>query len=252
MINPIIRREVQEKLEKIDGDSAYYNARQKTIARSLKTLGDIYSFWIENPGLRRELLLDKKSPETIKKLARKGIHNIKNAWYFLQNKGAVTESFINILDEELIKRTNKLVVPEEYGSGQFRTNDVTLNIPRYTPPSWERVPEKIHTLIGLVKGKYVSDPLESAIEAHLGIAAIQPFVEGNKRTARLVQNRILHSCGLPPVQIHAGEGTYYHGLLRKILPSYGEESRDELKPFFDYCASKVNSALDNILGDLKV
>ena len=88
--------------------------------------------------------------------------------------------------------------------------------------------------------------------AHIGIVGIQPFMDGNKRTARLIQNRILHSVDLPPAVIPAGEGKFYFDLLRRVLPFYQDGDMIGQKQFYDYCASKVNNSLDEILGDLEV
>ena len=133
--------------------------------------------------------------------------------------------------------------------GEFRKFDVTLNIPCYTPSSWERVPEKIDKLFSEIKEMYSVNPLESAILSHLGIASIQPFSDANKRCARLIQDRILNDENLPPAVIPAGEGKFYFDLLKRTLPTLGEDKNGQ-KQFYDYCASKINNGLDKILGDL--
>ena len=75
-------------------------------------------------------------------------------------------------------------------------------------------------------------------------------MDGNKRSARLVQDRILFDVGMPPAMITAGEGKFYHDLLVRTLPSYYDGNREGQRQFYDYCASKVNNGLDDILGDL--
>ena len=76
-------------------------------------------------------------------------------------------------------------------------------------------------------------------------------MDGNKRCAQLVQDRILHDLDLPPANIPAGEGVFYRKLLGKTLPDYRDENPEGQKVFYDYCASKVNSGLDEMLGDLE-
>jgi len=226
MINPELRAEIELKSRKIESNLGYFAVRKEAVNKSLRSLGDIYSFWIENPDLRKSLLLERKQKKTLKKMARVGVHNIKNAWYYLYNNYE-QKVFVDKFDENTLKRVNGLVEPKIDGTGDFRKRDVTLNIREYTP-------------------------LESAIMCHLGIVAIQPFVEGNKRTARLIQNKILDSVSLPPAIISAGEGKFYFDLIKKVLPSYENENSKSQKQFYDYCASKVNNGLDKILGDLNI
>ena len=134
----------------------------------------------------------------------------------------------------------------------FRLKDVTLNFPDYTPPSWENVPGLTREAIQKVKQDYVDNPLESAIYAHLALALIQPFREGNKRTARLIQDRLLWDACLPPVIIPAGEGRFYLDLLERTSVPYREGNDGGQGQFYDYIASKVNNGLDDILNDLDV
>lgn len=169
--------------------------------------------------------------------------------FFLSKTGALGD-FVNKMDENVLKRLNGLIEPKIEGTGSFRETDVTLNTPGYTPPSWEKVPERVKNLILKVREMYKKDPLEAAILAHLEIAAVQPFVEGNKRCARLIQDRILFDAEIPPAIIQAGEGKYYLGLLQRTLPAYRTDKIDGQREFYDYCASKVNNGLDEILADI--
>lgn len=248
MINPHLREEIELKLGKIARHPKYYLERKKLVLTDLTFIGDVYSFWIENPELRKALLLEKRQPQTLRKEARKGIANIHNGWYYLSQIG-YSHDFVEKLSPEILKRLNKLINPGGETPGEFRKFDVTLNIPFYTPPSWERVPEKIEQLFSEIKEMYHVNPLESAILAHLGVAAIQPFSDANKRCARLIQDTILNNENLPPAVIPAGEGKFYFDLLKRTLPTI-DENNDGQKQFYDYCASKVNNGLDEILGDL--
>jgi len=260
IVDKQLEEEIYLKQKKIEGNPDYFVARKRVIVEGLRTLGNIHSFWIENPELRREMLLERKQPKTLKKLARVGIHYVQNGWDYLHKKRENnSDNFINAFNEVILKKTNYLVEPKtgeieiigKKKTKKFRQKDVTLNIPYYTPMSWEKIPEKIGELINSIKKRNSENPLESAIMAHIGLVGIQPFMEGNKRTARLIQNRILHSAGFPPSVIPAGEGKFYFNLLRKVLPCYQEGDIQGQKQFYNYCASKVNNNLDEILGDLQ-
>ena len=252
IIDSIIKRDIELKMKKLVERPEFYNERKKLVNDDLRSIGDIYSFWIENPDLRRALLQAQRKEESLRKEAIKGIQAVHNGWYYLSKIGEYGD-FLSDFSPQILKKLNSLV--EYKGSfgvpGEFRTKDVTLNVKGYTPPGWEKVPNAIsNLLIRLKQGK--DNPLETSILAHLGIAATQPFAEGNKRCARLIQDRILLDAGMPPSMIPAGEGTFYFNLLSKTLPSYRDGNEIGQKEFYDYCASKVNNGLDLIIDDLDI
>ena len=67
MIDQRIQDEIYMKLSKVNGDSHYSEAMKRSIVTALNKLGDVYSFWIENPDLRKDLLLADKQAKTVKK-----------------------------------------------------------------------------------------------------------------------------------------------------------------------------------------
>lgn len=249
IISSDIRREIQLKFDKVIRNPEVYDQRKLLVEEDLLSLGDLYSFWIENPDLREALLLKNVNPQTVRKIAERGVRAVRDGWYFLTQKGK-HGTFVKELNTDILQRLNGIVEPRGLESGRFRRKDVTLGLSDYTPVSWERVPERVNVVLQAVRQLYTTDPVEAAILAHLGFAAIQPFVDGNKRTARLTQNRILYDAQFPPVTIPAGEGKFYFGLLKKALPAFRDKNPDGQKQFFDYCASKINNGLDEILGDL--
>ncbi|MBU4308222.1 MAG: Fic family protein [Nanoarchaeota archaeon] len=252
MITPKLREEIGLKFKKVKKNPNYFQKRKELCFDEARSLGDIYSFWIENPELRKALLMERRIPKTLKKQARKGIQNIHNAWYFLSQKGNEEIPFIEQLDEDILIRVNKLIEPQESGAGDFRKKDATLDILGYAPSSWEGIPEKVKKVLSLARQKYLKDPLEAAIYLHLGLSSIQPFREGNKRTARLIQDRVLYDEGYPPAIIEAGEGTFYHNLFVESFKAYKDNDLGKQVQFYDYCASKVNNCLDKVLDDLDI
>ena len=202
------------------------------------------------------MLLENKSKKTLIKLARKGIQSVHNAWYYLTENHKHGD-FIDDLSPEVVRYVNGLVQGGAKEDGNYRSNEgkmiadnVTLNIKGFTPVGADKVPGEVNKVLARTKEKYGSDKLESAIYAHLALAMTQPFRDGNKRTARLIQDRILHDAELPPAVITAGEGQFYMDLIRRTAPAYAAEDLDEQRQFYDYCASKVNNGLDEILEDI--
>jgi len=255
-IDSRLRNEIAEKLKKIESHPSVYEIKKNFIIKDLKTIGDIYSYWIENPELRRAHLLDHKSPETVKKQAMKGIQSVHNAWNYLNNPKLI-EDFIHKIAEndfKILKSANALIMgdPANKGVG-FRKYRVTLNCEEYYPPEGEdKIREKLKETNDEIIQLYYEDVIEAAISWHFEGAIIQPFEDGNKRTFRLIQDKILVEKGIPPVLISAGEAKYYHKLLCRAADSHGSQNIEPRKDFHNYCASKLNNGLDEILGDLEI
>ena len=250
IINPALKEEINLKIKEIKENPQFYDIRRDLVIGNLRSMGDIHSFWIENPDLRKAFLIHQKQEKTLVKEAKMGIQNVHNAWYYLSQIGSYGE-FINQLNQNTIANVNRLILPKQNPSAEFRNHLVTMNILDYTPPAPQKIPDKLKKAISGIKSIYNDiDPLTSAITAHLEIAAIQPFSDGNKRTARLVQDRILYDHNLPPAIISAGEAKFYLDLIKKVLPAYDEGNLEGQKQFYDYCSSKVNNGLDDILNDL--
>ncbi|MBU0466169.1 MAG: Fic family protein [Nanoarchaeota archaeon] len=252
MVKHELREEIMLKKNKISGDAVSFDARARLVRDSLTNLGDVYSFWIENPDLRGAILMENKSPQTVRKLAQRGIRRLHNAWYFLSHFGRDCD-FVNALDINALQGANALVLGRNAVEGRFRDCEVSLKWPEFRPPKPQEIPQRIEDLLRAVKEEYFNDPLDASIYTHLALALTQPFEEGNKRTARLVQNRMLVDYGFPPAVIPVGEAKFYMGLLRKAIPTYqAGKLHPEKELFFDYVASKVNNGLDLILDDLGV
>lgn len=256
-INPELRKDIALKMDKVKDNPGFYDERKKVVDTSLIALGDIYSFWIEHPELRRAYLTHNLKEDTIRKQARDGIRAITDGWYFLLDKGRERD-FVETFDLFDLERLNAIVYREQHSvrkfkpGERFRKGSVQINARGYHPPDAKDVVPKLSRLFREVKEVFRVDPLEAAIYAHLGIASIQPFDDGNKRCARLVQNRILFDAGLPPSIIPAGEGRFYLDLFCRSARPYEDKDVEGQREFFDYNASKVNNALDEILEDLKV
>jgi Fic family protein len=90
-----------------------------------------------------------------------------------------------------------------------------------------------------------------AVVAHVYIAWIHPFGDGNGRTARLVEFGILTAAGIPSVAAHllsnhynATRASYYRQLDR------ASKSGGDLIPFFDYAAEGFVGELQQQLNDV--
>ena len=250
VISPSLDREIEQKREKIQGNPDFYLVRAQRIKADLRNICDIYSFWLENPGLRKKILQgrEERTPAELRQEARQGIKQIKFAWAYLNSIGK-TGNFIAEISPRIILRVGGLVEPFKNKEG-FRTGRVSLGL-NYTPPNPLRVSQYVQEFCDSV-AKRTDSSVEIAAYTHLTLAGIQPFNDGNKRTARLMQDRILEDFGLPPATIPAGEREVYIDLLEQALIGARDEKPNKQRAFFDYVGGKVNAALDEILADLRV
>lgn len=97
--------------------------------------------------------------------------------------------------------------------------------------SWNEVPEAIHKLLDrtnaeldayFAKKKNAKHPLFIASDFHLDFLYIHPFYDGNGRSARLLTNLILISCGYPPIIITDATKEVYYRFISEVQ-SYGAD-----------------------------
>ena len=211
--------EIEEKRIKISNEPEYFLKRSQVMGAHLRRLCDIYSFWLEHPQERLKILRQHRAEDgtqltngdELRRKVTKGIKGIGEAWKYIRSHSN-GKNLIQQINPTLIVQIGKLV---DYNNIGYRRDRVTLNM-EYTPPNPIKVPELIERFCEDIKRSDYSS-VEAAATTHLRIAGIQPFDDGNKRTARLLQDGILFDYGLPPAVIPAGERDVYHHLLGQGL-----------------------------------
>ncbi len=160
----------------------------------------------------------------------------------------ITETMIDAgafeLTTELLQSYNEMVlegldVDEEVIPGKLRKHNV--GVMRYQAPNWKECPELMGKLCVWINDfpqpeeqKVVYGLLKSIV-AHLYIAWIHPFGDGNGRTARLVELHTLLSCGVPMPAAHLLSNHYnmtrseYYRQLNRASKSGGD-----VLPFIEY------------------
>lgn len=99
-------------------------------------------------------------------------------------------------------------------SKRYRSINVMINRDYFTPPSPRVVPELMMSLLEnyhkLWDGR---DPYEKEALFHIKLVRIQPFEDGNKRTARILMNYNLFKQDKAPVVIPWGEYPKYYDFI---------------------------------------
>ncbi len=107
-------------------------------------------------------------------------------------------TFLDLLSVATITDMHKLLVLELGIPHDLRIAKVGITGTNYTPLQLQsQIREALLCLFALVKKN--NNVFQSALLLLAGIAYIQPFADGNKRTSRHMANAFLYKNGMPPV-----------------------------------------------------
>jgi len=245
---------------------------QKQMRKSIEENARLQSYRIENPNAEIPFSVPRNRSRSRRKELRKSEgHSSKD----LYNSGIRAE-IANLnsaakwakqnfdpdnLDESFFRGIAKRIFPKMY-KGEFadyRNVSARIRGSRVIPPDSYKVrsieiPDFTSHLADLLECKDVINGVEAAAYAHLHIARIHPFVDGNGRTARILQDTILDSYGIPVPVIESGERMTYYSLLDSAAYDWkhkggkekGRITRGE-SDFYDYITGKINVSLDKII-----
>lgn len=122
--------------------------------------------------------------------------------------------------------TEDLKVQLNHGIGVYRRQSVFIRGSIFVPPNYRKVPELMNFLIDFLNS-IKQDELRKANLAHLGLATIHPFVDGNGRVARLLMNLILFNSGWPIIIVKKERRGDYLNSLEAI------QKEPKAKQFFN-------------------
>lgn len=159
-----------------------------------KIEGNTYTY-VETEALLKDGITSEKRYEDAKML--KNLYNtfISELEYIHKDKNQ------EIIDERTLFRVHQsistgLVSNEE--SGTLRVRAVRISGTDYIPP---KTPQEIESKLNeiLFQESEYTNPLEKAVYLHCNLARLQPFIDGNKRTARMIESIALMNAGVIPV-----------------------------------------------------
>jgi fido (protein-threonine AMPylation protein) len=101
---------------------------------------------------------------------------------------------------------------DDENAGVYRRIDTRLVGRDYLPPESVLVPALLREFTEWLE-ESPADPIAKATAAQARILTISPFLDGNGRVGRLLQNLILHRAGYPPAIVRVEDrDRYYEGL----------------------------------------
>lgn len=158
-----------------------------------KIEGNTYTY-VETEALLSDGITSTKRYEDAKAL--KNLYNT-----FMNELGYIKEGNKEVIDDKLIFRlhmnfTEDLISDEE--RGKFRHRPVGITGTEYKPPkNQQEIALKFSEI--LFNMTNVKDVLERAVYLHLNMAKLQPFVDGNKRTSRMLESIVLMNHDIVPI-----------------------------------------------------
>ena len=161
-----------------------------------------------------------------------------------RNKTSVTPAFLRKLNAALMRTTGSVynVMGGSFDSskGEFRLCGITAGIGGRSYMNYQKVPAKVDRLCAILQEKQSTsgtfrEQYELSFNAHLNLATIHPWVDGNGRTARLLMNYIQFCRNLFPTKIFREDREEYILSLRR---SQEEETN---QPFLDFMASQLKN-----------
>ncbi|MGE0017839.1 MAG: Fic family protein [Bacteroides sp.] len=159
-----------------------------------KIEGNTYTY-VETEALLKDGITSEKRYEDAKML--KNLYNTFTSEleyiHKFQNQEIINEATLFRIHQSI---STGLVSNEE--SGSLRTRAVRISGTLYTPPkNQQEIKSKLNEIL-FQQEEYVN-PLERAVFLHCNLARLQPFIDGNKRTARMIESVALMNADIIPV-----------------------------------------------------
>lgn len=158
----------------------------------------------------------------------------------------ITPAFLQTLNATLMRTTGSvhhtLGGSFDSSKGEFRLCGVTAGVGGRSYMNYGKVPAKIEELCSLVQASRktagtLREQYELSFNAHLHLATIHPWVDGNGRTARLLMNYLQFCYHLFPAKVWKEDRADYILSLRQ---SQDEETN---RPFLRFMAEQLKKSL---------
>ncbi|EKE00122.1 MAG: hypothetical protein ACD_22C00089G0004 [uncultured bacterium] len=121
------------------------------------------------------------------------------------------------ITENTILEIHKLILQkiDDTNAGRIRTVPVRIAGSLVVMPNAMKVPDLIKEFVRWLQTSK-DHPVTIAIDAHLKLVSIHPFIDGNGRTARLLMNLLLMQAGYPPAIIRKEDRKQYIACIEKV------------------------------------
>ena len=195
--------------------------------------------------------------EPSRKYQQQEVENILAAFNTILSE-LVKEKKPEIVSPELIRHFNEMVggnIGEAFGGnpGQFRRRNVVVGA--YRPPSFEMVEGYVKKLCDWLirdfhyrQEQNFDEAVTEAIVTHVYIVWIHPFLDGNGRTARLLEFYLLMRAGVPSIASHILSNHYNNTRTEYYRQLQQTTESGDLSAFIQYALEGFRDGLENTIG----
>lgn len=143
-------------------------------------------------------------------------------------------------NEDFVKDLHEMLLEGIINGGLYRNINLSIKNSNHTPCDYIKVYDRMSKYFNTL-ANFEGTDLEKAAYAHLQIAKIHPFLDGNGRLARLILNFMLIKAGYLPISIHAKKKLEYFDLLEEFKVNKTQ------KPFEEYLEKLLNREYDRMI-----
>lgn len=181
------------------------------------------------------------------------IENFKKAWNYADKNLGSNLNYQTL--KEIAGRVEPILKSPQGNYAKFREGGARFSNIHYAPIDRFRIETQLDRLSQSIEvGEF--HPLEESILKYFHLIRIQPFTNGNKRTANIIMNVGLKKLEFLPITIPQGESILFQDYLFGAIEGFkesGSETSEKLSPFlnpeqkqlqfYDYLARRELSAL---------
>jgi Fic family protein len=135
-------------------------------------------------------------------------------------------------------------IEEKEKRGTFRTEPVAITATDYIPPAYgkEHIESEIEFILD--NANRINNSFKRAIYLHNNIAYLQPFIDGNKRTSRIIQAMEMTKDNIIPLIM---KEEFISEYKQGILSYYETGQYDDYIKFFEKAYKKQYQYLSNFI-----
>lgn len=204
-----------------------------------KIEGNTYTY-VETEALLKDGITSEKRYEDAKML--KNLYNtfVSELEYINRMKN------MEVIDERTLFRIHssisaELVSGEE--SGCLRNRAVRISGTEYVPPKdITEIRQALNRI--LYKQDQFQNSLEKAVFLHCNLARLQPFIDGNKRTARMIESIAMMNADIIPV--YSSKDADILNYRRGLVHFYETE---DYGPYADYFLNRQIERINGIVSE---
>jgi Fic family protein len=247
IIDNYLYKRIKEKMKVLDS----YRLLSKDILEKLKHQLEIEMAYNSNAIEGSTLTLNET-----KLILEEGItiggKSLKEHLEVINHKKALNfiEGFTksdNKVNENMILKIHEIILKEisDTWAGRYREGNVRVLGAMFKPAKPYEIRKKMKDLISYInKNPDKLNIIELSAVAHHKLVVIHPFVDGNGRTARLINNLLLMQEGYPLMIVLMNDRKKYYSNLKAA-------DKGDLEPFVNFIARNVERTLAIYLNAIK-